>query len=242
MRTTSRRAMGIAVLLMLIAAGPRLGGAENEGSVEELRRELQAMKRRLAEVEEQTRKQEERIHKQEAVIGELTGKKPPSATAPVHTAEDEQLQKRVTENVLRRIQPSLAAANKTFASQFNPAIGFVIDSAASYSRKDRANFEFRSGEIGISASIDPFARGFAILNGTPDGIEVEEAGDRHHLAALQPDRQGRALLRRLRPTLQVPRPRPAVRESSHGARRVRGRRVAGRRRRDQLARAASRTT
>ena len=57
-----------------------------------------------------------------------------------------------------------------------PAIGFIIDSVGSYSRKARANFEFRSGEIGISASIDPFARGFAILNGNADGFEVEEAG------------------------------------------------------------------
>src|SRR6185436_8246459 len=38
-----------------------------------------------------------------------------------------------------------------------------------------ANFEFRSGEIGISASVDPFVRGYAILNGTQDEIEVEEA-------------------------------------------------------------------
>lgn len=176
MKAISRRAIVIAVLAVLIATGPRPGGAEDESDLEALRRELQAMKRRLAEVEEQTHKQEERIHKQEAVIEELTGKKAPTtAAAPTTTADEEQLQKRVTENVLRRIQPSLAAANKTFASQFNPAIGLIIDTAASYSRKDRADFEFRSGEIGLAASIDPFARGYAILNGTPDGFEVEEA-------------------------------------------------------------------
>jgi hypothetical protein len=76
---------------------------------------------------------------------------------------------------MRRIQPSLTAANKTFPSQFNPAIGFIIDTVASYNNKDRGNFEFRSGEIGISAAVDPFVRGYAILNGTPDGFEVEEA-------------------------------------------------------------------
>lgn len=40
---------------------------------------------------------------------------------------------------------------------------------------ERANFEFRSAEIAVFASIDPFARGYAILNGTSDGFEVEEA-------------------------------------------------------------------
>lgn len=76
---------------------------------------------------------------------------------------------------MRDIRPSLAAANKTFPSQFNPAIGFIIDSVGSYRDKERGNFEFRSGEIGISANVDPFTRGYAIINGTPDGIEIEEA-------------------------------------------------------------------
>src|SRR5882672_4191693 len=76
---------------------------------------------------------------------------------------------------MRRIQPQLAAANKTFPSQFNPAIGLILDNVASYADKERGNFEFRAAELGISASVDPFARGFAIINGTPDGVEVEEA-------------------------------------------------------------------
>ena len=77
--------------------------------------------------------------------------------------------------ILAEIQPQLAAANKTFASQFNPAIGFIVDTVFSSSRKDKSNFEFRSAELGISANIDPFARAYGILNGTNDGVEVEEA-------------------------------------------------------------------
>jgi hypothetical protein len=50
------------------------------------------------------------------------------------------------------LQPQLAAANKTFASQFNPAIGFIVDTVFSSSRKEKSNFEFRSAEIGISAT------------------------------------------------------------------------------------------
>src|SRR5262249_60959786 len=59
--------------------------------------------------------------------------------------------------------------------EFTRAMGFVIDSVGSYNDKQGANFEFRSGEIGISASVDPFVRGYAILNGTQDSFDVEEA-------------------------------------------------------------------
>src|SRR5207249_7182473 len=45
----------------------------------------------------------------------------------------------------------------------------------SHTRQNKSNFEFRSAEIGISAAIDPFARAYGIINGTPDGVDVEEA-------------------------------------------------------------------
>jgi hypothetical protein len=96
----------------------------------------------------------------------------PAVAAPVNR---DVLREVVQEEFARSIQPQLAAANKTFPSQFNPAIGFVVDTVFSNSRQNKNNFEFRSGELGISASIDPFARAWAIINGTPDGVEVEEA-------------------------------------------------------------------
>ena len=37
------------------------------------------------------------------------------------------------------------------------------------------NFEFRQAELGLSATVDPFARAYAIINGNDDGIDVEEA-------------------------------------------------------------------
>src|SRR5205085_5100667 len=41
--------------------------------------------------------------------------------------------------------------------------------------RDRGNCEFRAAELGLSASVGPFARGYAIITGTPDGFDVEEA-------------------------------------------------------------------
>src|SRR6185295_11389623 len=91
-------------------------------------------------------------------------------------AHDEQLTKDVTEGIMRRIQPALAAANKTFPSQFNPALGLIIDTVGSYNDHQGANFELRSAELGLSASVDPFVRGYAIITGSNQGgFDVEEA-------------------------------------------------------------------
>jgi hypothetical protein len=45
----------------------------------------------------------------------------------------------------------------------------------SYGSKTRGDFQFRAAELGVSASVDPFARGYAIITGSPDGFDVEEA-------------------------------------------------------------------
>jgi hypothetical protein len=195
MATGQRGLRALSVLLVATAVWEaRMAFAADQATVEELMHELEAMKRRVEKVEQQTQQQEEIIRRQDETIRQLSGRKaapskvagaakpaaPKPAAAPVAATEtpsehDEQLKKEVTENIMRRIQPSLVAANKTFPSQFNPAIGFVIDSVASYNDKKGANFEFRSGEIGISASVDPFVRGYAIINGSQNGVDVEEA-------------------------------------------------------------------
>jgi hypothetical protein len=139
-------------------------------SAQQLRRELDAMKQQMQQLQDKLLKQDELIQK-------LTTQ-PPSPAAvvpPIAGSGEETLKREVKEEILRDIQPSLSAANKTFPSQFNPAIGFIIDGVGSYRDHERGNFEFRSGELGISANVDPFTRGYAIINGTPDGLEVEEA-------------------------------------------------------------------
>ena len=162
-------------LAVIMTIAPGATWSEQDGN-SELRKELDAVKKQLRRVEEQMKQQEELIRK-------LTAERPvavPTAPAPAIATEEEQkkaeeLKRRIEGDIEEKLQPAIAAANKTFPSQFNPAIGFVIDTVGSYTRQNQANFEFRSGELGISASIDPFARGYAIINGTNDGIEVEEA-------------------------------------------------------------------
>ncbi|MBI5202095.1 MAG: hypothetical protein HY925_10955 [Elusimicrobia bacterium] len=59
-------------------------------------------------------------------------------------------------------------------SAFNPVMGLAIDMAHLHA-DDKADFKFRSAEVSIEAPIDPFARGWTIVNGGPEGVGIEEA-------------------------------------------------------------------
>lgn len=152
-------------------------------TAEDLQHDLKAMQAQLQQLQGKMKKQEELIEKlskqkaapsaEQPAVGAAPAPAPAAAAAP--EADQEQLERRVTDNVLRKIQPSLTAANKTFPSQFNPAIGLILDNVASYKEQERGNFEFRAAELGLSANIDPFARGYAIITGSPTGFDVEEA-------------------------------------------------------------------
>jgi len=161
-----------AMLCVAIMAGAPSAPAE-EPSLEQLRREHDSMKRQLDQLQQQIKKQEVLIEKLSAE--RRTATPPPPAKAETAATDEERLKKEVTENIMRRIQPSLTAANKTFPSQFNPAIGLIVDTVASYKGQQGGNFELRSAELGLSASVDPFARAWAIINGSSDGFELEEA-------------------------------------------------------------------
>jgi hypothetical protein len=177
-----RRQLTAFVLAVCLVGVPLPARTQTAGD-EDLRKELEAVKAQLRRVEEQMKQQEELIRR-------LSGQRPappavppgapapappavaaPGPPAPGVTPDVEELKRMI----LAEIQPQIAAANKTFPSQFNPAIGFIVDTVFSHSRRDKSNFEFRSAEIGISASVDPFARAYGIINGTPDGVDVEEA-------------------------------------------------------------------
>jgi len=180
----SPRSVAASVLATFLVATPCAVRAETVPP-EELRRELDAMKEQLQRVQKQIKEQAEQIKRQEDVIQKLTTQKAPTAPgapalapapppAPA-VADEERLKRQVTEQIMHQIQPQLAAANRIFPSQFNPAIGLIIDNVASYGEHERGNFQFRAAELGISASVDPFARGYAVITGSPDGFDVEEA-------------------------------------------------------------------
>ena len=60
-------------------------------------------------------------------------------------------------------------------SILNPAIGLVLDASFDHLGKAGSNFNFRSAELGLAASIDPYARMYSFFTGSNEGVEVEEA-------------------------------------------------------------------
>src|SRR5206468_11477133 len=149
-----RVGMAIAVLALGVAALPRGVRAQSE----ELRRELEAMRKQLKQMQEQLERQQKLIDKlsaeKQAPAPPAVAAKPPEAkTAEAAAADEERLKREVTENLMKRLRPQLAAANKTFPSQFNPAIGLIVDTVGSYGSKTRGDFELRAAELGISASV-----------------------------------------------------------------------------------------
>lgn len=181
MRARFSARSGTALSLAVLLAGlPGTAGTQERATGEEqLRRELDTVKEQLRRIEEQMRRQDELIRRlsgeRPAPPPALVTPPPPPQPAVAPAVDRDILRQSIREELARSVQPQLAAANKTFASQFNPAIAFIVDSVFSNSRQNKSNFEFRAGEFEISASVDPYARAYAIINGTPDGVEVEEA-------------------------------------------------------------------
>jgi len=68
-----------------------------------------------------------------------------------------------------------------FSSTFNPAVGVVLDTLSHFSTDKESHhgqdrFWFRAAELSLSANIDPFGYGYAVIEGSEDeSIEVIEA-------------------------------------------------------------------
>jgi len=172
------RLRGLAGIAIGAVLGLQLATAyAEEPSAAQLQSEMKAMREQLRQLQEKMQKQDEviqRLSKPKAAPAAAAAEAP-AATPAGAAQKEEQLKQDVTDSVMREIQPSLTAANKTFPSQFNPALSLAIDTVAAYQEIGGGNFQFRSAELGLSASVDPFARAYAFINGTSDAVEVEEA-------------------------------------------------------------------
>jgi hypothetical protein len=88
----------------------------------------------------------------------------------------DQLEKEKTTTSARvgQVEKSVQAVQSA-PSSFNPAIGLVLDATAEHRSKAGGDFNFRAAELGLSASVDPFARVYSFMTGSKEGFEVEEA-------------------------------------------------------------------
>ncbi len=114
----------------------------------------------------------------------------PSVPGANEKAAPEQVQKQIR-TLNEKVDEVAEAQKKSVPSVFNPSIGFVGETIFSYSSKgseetgsDRpGGFDVfqRSMELNLAASVDPFARGYAVINASADSstgeatAEVEEA-------------------------------------------------------------------
>ena len=157
----------------------------------------QTLEERLKTLEEALKKQEETIKEQQKIIEDLKAEmkkgKPeeqqqvaqPKEAPPLAAKETEkkpsleQVQQQV-EQLKQEVGEVVEAQKKNVLSVFNPAIGLVGESIFSYRSKGSnetgsdqpGGFDFnqRSVELNLAASVDPFAKGYAVINASADPV------------------------------------------------------------------------
>jgi uncharacterized coiled-coil protein SlyX len=163
-----------------------------EERLENLEKTLKKQEQTIQELkalQKTVKKQEQTIDEQRKLIEKLTAKtqKPqPSAavsTAPTAQAASTEKVQHEVEELKDQVNSVLEAQQKKLPSEFNPAIGVVGETIFSYRNKgsnatgsDRPggwDVNQRSVELNIAASVDPFAKGYAVLNASADPITGE---------------------------------------------------------------------
>jgi hypothetical protein len=163
------------------------GQAQETNEVEQLKQQLRQMQESFEKVQNEQRQQInaltqklDKISRQQQAVVTVTS---PPASASAITDRLKELDDKVDGVV--------AAQKKSLMSEFNPAIGFVGETIFSQQSKGSpqngtgypGGFDVyqRSVELTASATIDPFAKGWVVINGSADAstgetsLEVEEA-------------------------------------------------------------------
>lgn len=83
-------------------------------------------------------------------------------------------EKAATSNRVEQVEKSVKTTLSA-PSFLNPSIGMALDMTAEHRAKAGGDFNFRAAELGLSASVDPYARAYAYFTGSRDEFEVEEA-------------------------------------------------------------------
>jgi hypothetical protein len=162
--------------------------AQETNEVEQLKQQLRQMQESIEKVEAEQQRQIAALQRQlealeqkpvavtnMAVAGEVTNAVSPDAF----------------KELSDKVEGVVEAQKKTLASEFNPAIGVVGETIFSYDTKPSNatgnqepggyDVQQRSLELNISASVDPFFKGYTVINASADSatgdanLGVEEA-------------------------------------------------------------------
>ena len=143
----------------------------------------------LKTLQDTLKKQEQTIAEQRKLIEELKAEvkqpqpsAPPLAAATTQAVAPERVQQQV-EELKEQVNQVVEAQKKNVLSVFNPAIGLVGETIFSYRSQGKketvsdrpGGFDIfqRSVELNVAASVDPFARGYAVINASADPITGE---------------------------------------------------------------------
>lgn len=143
------------LVLFCVSLFPKLGFSQEDV--------VQVLKKQVAEMQALLKSALERIDQLEKEKSATSGK-------------INQLEQDKTANSARlgEVEKSVQAVQSA-PMALNPAIGLVLDTDFEHLGKAGNNFNFRSAELGLAASVDPFVRLYSFINGTKDGVEVDEA-------------------------------------------------------------------
>ena len=157
----------------------------------------ESLEDRLKVLEENQRRQEQTIDEQRKLIEELKiqvkqnqSETTPGRAAAEQPAPTEEMQKKV-EELNEKVDQVVETQKKEIPGIFNPAIGLVGETIFSYrsgkssetgsDRPGGYDVNQRSVELTLNAAVDPFAKGYAVINASADAatgeasLGVEEA-------------------------------------------------------------------
>jgi hypothetical protein len=180
-RKMKMKIIGLSSALCLSAM---IAQAQETNEVEQLKQQLRQMQDNFEKIENEQHRQIESLTKK---LDELTNQRQVmAASAPPATVTTNQFNE-----LSEKVEGISDAQKKTLMSEFNPSIGLVGETVFGYRSKgsdetggDRpGGFDVwqRSIELNVAASVDPFAKGYAVINGSADSatgeatLGVEEA-------------------------------------------------------------------
>ncbi len=192
-------AIGLGMMGTAWAQDQAVAIEELKKEMQELRQEVNKKGKKIEELEnrlDQVQKTVNAIPAKEAVkaataqaeIKQPQPVAPPAAATAAQAAATGEVQQQV-EELKEQVSLVAEAQKQELLSKFNPAIGLVGESIGAYRsqpgrftnvlypqaspRPGGGDFFQRSMELNIAASVDPFAKGYAVLNASADPVTGE---------------------------------------------------------------------
>src|SRR5437660_10821816 len=155
--------------------------AQDTNQVEKLENQLKQLQEKFEKQQQEMRENFERLLREqqaqiEALKNQITATTNATVASPPKTTDE-------MEELNKKVDSVIEAQKKVRPGEFNPAIGLVGETIFSYRSRsstdtgsDRPggfNAFQRSVELNVAASVDPFAKAYAVINASADAATGE---------------------------------------------------------------------